>query len=137
MVPSATFTTIWPPIDAPRPEARCWTAELALMNPPRSRRSTLPVIIVRAATIRPALLSMNVPTDTDRHRQRDARQVGHHEHQADRNRRHHAVDRQLAVVVGQPANQGSADQRQNSARDEHPGQAHRLVHADIRHEVTD
>ncbi len=43
------------------PEDRCWTAELALMKPPRRRRSTLPVIIASAAVIRPALLSMNVP----------------------------------------------------------------------------
>ena len=101
---------IFPLTMAPRPDAKCWTAELALMKPPRRLGSTLLVTIDSPATIRPALQSMRAPTDSHGNRQGHHRQVRHDKHQDGGDRRDHAIDRQLAVTVGQAADQAERPQ---------------------------
>ena len=90
------------------------------MNPPRRRRSTLPVIIVSAATMRPALLSMNVPTTPTATASGTRGRLVTTSIKPIEIVATIAVDRQLAVAVGQPADQGSTDQRQNAPGDETP-----------------
>ena len=124
---------IRPPMYAPNPAETCCTAELALMNPPRNRLSTLAVIIDRAAVMRPALLTMSNPTTpTASASGTGGRLVTTTIKQAetDRDDPKHG---QLSEPVGQHSDQRCTDERQYSAGQEDEPEI-LFGHAHIRHE---